>query len=50
MCLKLKDKENLTDEVIDYLKERGCQAQTIQEAIKNPKLKAIIEDGVNKAN
>lgn len=30
MCLRLKDQQNLADEVIDYIKERGSTAKTIQ--------------------
>ena len=36
--------------MIDYIKERGSDAQTIQQAVTCQKLKAIIEAGLNKAN
>ena len=50
LCLKLKDKENLADEMIEFIRERGSEAQTIEDALKCPKLKAIIEDGIKLAN
>jgi hypothetical protein len=29
MCMRLKDSQNLADEVVEYLKERGCEIKTI---------------------
>jgi hypothetical protein len=40
--LRLKDKENLMDEVVDYFKERGAEVQKIQQAMTCSKVKAII--------
>jgi hypothetical protein len=50
MCLRLKDSQNLADEVVDYIKERGSNAKTIQEAIKDDKVKKIIDEGINNTN
>ena len=50
LCLKLKDPVNLDDEVVKYLSQRGCPAKTIEQAIGCPKLKALIEEGIQKAN
>jgi ACT domain-containing protein len=50
LCLRLKDKENLMDEVVDYLKEKGAEVKTIQQAMTCKKVKAIIEHGINQAN
>ena len=50
VCLKMKDKDNIVEEVVEFIKERGSEAQTIEDALKCPKLKAIIEDGIKIAN
>ena len=36
--------------MIEFIRERGSEAQTIEDALKCPKLKAIIEDGIKLAN
>lgn len=50
MCLKLKGNDHLADEVVDYLKKRGAQVQTIHEAMKDDKVRKIINEGIEKSN
>ena len=50
LCLKLKDPNNLSDEIIDYLGPKGSNAKTITEAIQCPNLQKIIHDGIELAN
>lgn len=50
LCLKLKSPTELTDEVVDFLKKNGSEAKTITEAIKCPKVKEIVNKGLEQAN
>ena len=40
----------LTEEVITYLKAKGCPAKTVKEAIECQTLKKIIDEGIEVAN
>ncbi len=44
--MRLKDPLNLDPEVVDYIRQRGSEATTIEQAMKCKKLQAIIADGI----
>lgn len=48
--MRLKDQNNLADEVVTYISGKGSKAKTIQQAIKCENLKKIITDGIELAN
>ena len=50
LFMRLKDPLNLDPEITDYLRQRGSEVTTIDQAMKCDKLKAIIADGIEKAN
>ncbi len=46
VCLKLKTPELLSDEVVNYISQRGSTAKTIKEALQCQALKKIIHEGI----
>ena len=50
LTLKTISPGKLTEEVISFIKAKGSNAKTVKEAIVCPKLKKIVQEGMDAAN